>query len=122
MVWSVPLVPAKRIGEPFVAVEEVMTAYAPAEQQSQTQEFLRYLANLWGRIPEILSVAGHTPRTNNICEGYNQQLPGRLGGSCPKLTRFLNSLGRIGAKVEAADGGSDDSRPVPALQKNLQGA
>ncbi|KAK0176845.1 hypothetical protein PV328_000947 [Microctonus aethiopoides] len=67
MVWSVPLVPALRIGEAFVTVAEAMTAYAPAEQKLQTEEFLRYLANFWGRIPEILSVAGHTFRTNNIC-------------------------------------------------------
>ncbi|KAK0071394.1 hypothetical protein PV326_001293, partial [Microctonus aethiopoides] len=38
MVWSVPLVPALRIGEAFVTVAEAMTAYAPAEQKLQTEE------------------------------------------------------------------------------------
>ncbi|KAK0073579.1 hypothetical protein PV325_009533 [Microctonus aethiopoides] len=94
MVWSTPLVPAHRFGEAVVAVENAMinallAADATAALQNKCYKYLRYLTQYWGRIPDIVSVAGHTTRTNNISEGFNRQLPAKLAGRRPSLVQFL---------------------------------
>ncbi|KAK0160234.1 hypothetical protein PV328_007662 [Microctonus aethiopoides] len=66
-----------------------MACHITSELEEPANKFLRYLKNYWGRMPEILSVAGHTSRTNNICESFNRQLPQKLQGPRPTFINFL---------------------------------
>ncbi|KAK0077802.1 hypothetical protein PV326_009821, partial [Microctonus aethiopoides] len=69
MVWFIPLVPAEDIGQAIDVVADAIMLHAKtAELRERSQLFIRYLARYWGRIPDILSVAGSTCRTNNIAE------------------------------------------------------
>lgn len=91
MVWSIPLVPATRIGEAIAAVTDAMAVHATtAVLQKRSQEFLRYLNQFWGRMPETLSVVDHTSCTNYIAERFNKQLLVKLGGRRPPLYSFLS--------------------------------
>lgn len=91
MVWSIPLVPAHRVNEAIVAVgNEMADLVTDCELRGQCEKYLRYLTRFWGQIPEIVSVAGHTFRTNNFSEGFNRQLPAKLGGRRPSLIQFLS--------------------------------
>lgn len=105
MVWSIPLVPARRISEAIATVADAMMVRAnTAELQERSQNYVRYLNQYWGRIPDILSVADTTTCTNNIAEGFYRQLPAKLGERHPALYLFLSHYfwllhGRISSRI-----------------------
>ncbi|KAK0165838.1 hypothetical protein PV328_004322 [Microctonus aethiopoides] len=75
MVWSVPLVPAEKVIEAFMAVENAMVnalaAGATAKLEGQCTKFLQYLAQFWCRIPEIVGNARNHQRIGKAVEAIN---------------------------------------------------
>ncbi|KAK0083746.1 hypothetical protein PV325_008285 [Microctonus aethiopoides] len=70
-------------------------------QQKRSQDFLQYLNQFWGRIPETLSVVDHTSRWNYIAQRFNSELFVKLGGRRPPLYSFLKGMGAV---VEESEG------------------
>ncbi|KAK0070996.1 hypothetical protein PV325_013719 [Microctonus aethiopoides] len=86
----------------------------------------QYLHSYWGRIPDILSVASFTSRTNNISEGFNRQLPKKLGGSRPIFVNFMVAMQKVIRKSEQLWGIltvgrlPDTSRSALTIQREKQ--
>lgn len=88
MVWAMALVPARKFPKALRAIRLQMKK--TANDDMNLIEFYDYLRRVWLRQADVVSCWNCRATTNNICEGFNRQLPGKLGGRRPPMARFIS--------------------------------